>query len=330
MFCMECGAGIAEEAKFCAKCGTKVDIIAVSATVASDTSKNVPTKQVGPTRNLWKSPIVIVGGGFIGLLLLWGLYGALTGQGPNNPASNKSFLQTVLANKWALKQGVPCTLNGGAFVVYDRDYGKYFVIQGKAEKLPKKPIVKFTEIDATTIGITIQMYGSPEIERILGESNFIAGTQEIIIRKRSNNQIEESMTLTGIDLDAALRGQKRYTKEAPEISIQDMCKVQDSVPAQSATVPSPSVPAPSPQTAATVTAQPYDGSTPLECGTTVDCANQAEVVAKMGRRWQAYSAKTPYGKMCLEAITRVRNINQQIWNAGLAENQMNVCNMGVN
>jgi hypothetical protein len=71
----------------------------------------------------------------------------------------------------------------------------------------------------------------------------------------------------------------------------------------------------------------YNGSTPLSCNATVDCNSQADVIAKMTKRWIAYSTKTHYGNICFEAITRVKGIPAQVWSAGLATNQMEVCNM---
>jgi hypothetical protein len=71
----------------------------------------------------------------------------------------------------------------------------------------------------------------------------------------------------------------------------------------------------------------YDGTQPLECNLNVNCSSKAEVVLKMTRRWAAFSKQTLYGKYCLEAISRVENIHDQVWDAGLAYNQIGVCNM---
>ncbi len=71
----------------------------------------------------------------------------------------------------------------------------------------------------------------------------------------------------------------------------------------------------------------YDGRQPLECNVNVNCSSQSEVVAKMTRRWAAFSKQTVYGRICLEAISRVKNIHEQVWDAGLAYNQIGVCNM---
>jgi hypothetical protein len=75
--------------------------------------------------------------------------------GQANAATNRPFLQTLLENTWSLKQGVPCSLNGGAYMVYDKDYGRYFVTQGQPQKVPKLPIVSFSEVNPTTVGISV-------------------------------------------------------------------------------------------------------------------------------------------------------------------------------
>lgn len=71
----------------------------------------------------------------------------------------------------------------------------------------------------------------------------------------------------------------------------------------------------------------YDGRQPLECNVNVNCSNKSEVVAKMTRRWAAFSKQTVYGRICLEAISRVEKIHDQVWSAGIAYNQIGVCNM---
>ena len=71
----------------------------------------------------------------------------------------------------------------------------------------------------------------------------------------------------------------------------------------------------------------YDGATALSCNGTVDCNSQSDVIAKMTKRWVSYSTKTHYGNICFEAIARVKGIPAQVWSAGLASNQMEVCNM---
>jgi hypothetical protein len=75
------------------------------------------------------------------------------------------------------------------------------------------------------------------------------------------------------------------------------------------------------------TSAKYDGKSPLQCGTNVNCANQADVVAKMKVRWVTYSSKTNYSDPCFKAINRVQGINAQVWDAGMAQQQMEVCNM---
>jgi hypothetical protein len=74
-------------------------------------------------------------------------------------------------------------------------------------------------------------------------------------------------------------------------------------------------------------ADSYDGRSRLSCGLNVRCANQADVVAKMKVRWVAYSSKTNYSNPCFQAINRVQRINAQVWDIGMAQQQMEVCNM---
>ena len=71
----------------------------------------------------------------------------------------------------------------------------------------------------------------------------------------------------------------------------------------------------------------YNGTTDLVCGRTVDCNNQVDVVNKMQVRWSSFSKNTHYSKICLEAISRVRNIHPSVWGADIAGNQIAVCNM---
>ena len=96
MFCIGCGSEIAAEAKFCGKCGTKVDAAPTGATAGTDKS-NTRVEQVQPKFSLRRSPIVIFGGGFIGLVVLLILYGALIGQSPNQTKSVPS--QETVVNK---------------------------------------------------------------------------------------------------------------------------------------------------------------------------------------------------------------------------------------
>lgn len=71
----------------------------------------------------------------------------------------------------------------------------------------------------------------------------------------------------------------------------------------------------------------YDGKGPLQCGVNVNCSSQADVVAKMKMRWVAVSSKTNYSDPCFQAINRVQRINAMVWDAGMAQQQMEVCNM---
>jgi hypothetical protein len=74
-------------------------------------------------------------------------------------------------------------------------------------------------------------------------------------------------------------------------------------------------------------ANTYDGKSALQCGANVNCTSQADVVAKMKTRWVVYSSKTNYNDPCFQAINRVQRIHSQVWNAGMAQQQMEVCNM---
>jgi hypothetical protein len=71
----------------------------------------------------------------------------------------------------------------------------------------------------------------------------------------------------------------------------------------------------------------FDGKSPMRCGVNVNCENQADVVAKMKTRWVVYSSKTNYSDPCFQSINRVQRINPQVWDAGMAQQQMEVCNM---
>jgi hypothetical protein len=84
-------------------------------------------------------------------------------------------------------------------------------------------------------------------------------------------------------------------------------------------------PATAPRPAAT-----YDGTTPLRCGTNVNCSRQAEVVQKMQARWAAFSRSTHYGSECLAAVQRVRSIHPAAYGDGspsFVQPQMDVCNL---
>jgi len=71
----------------------------------------------------------------------------------------------------------------------------------------------------------------------------------------------------------------------------------------------------------------YDGTQPLECDVNVNCSNKSEVVTKMSQRWTSFSASTLYSRVCLESISRVKNIPDQIYSAGLASAQIATCNL---
>jgi hypothetical protein len=73
----------------------------------------------------------------------------------------------------------------------------------------------------------------------------------------------------------------------------------------------------------------YDGRAELQCNVNVDCSKQAEVVAKMTKRWAVFSKSTVYGNICFEAIQRVKGIPTQVWSDGIAPNQIGVCNMHI-
>ena len=70
----------------------------------------------------------------------------------------------------------------------------------------------------------------------------------------------------------------------------------------------------------------YDGTTELQCGVNVDCNNQGDVTEKMRIRWGSFSSSTPFSNVCLEAISRVEEINSAVWSGGMAPNQMAACN----
>lgn len=71
----------------------------------------------------------------------------------------------------------------------------------------------------------------------------------------------------------------------------------------------------------------YDGKAPLQCGQNVNCSDHADVVSKMKQRWVAHSSKTNYSDPCFQAINRVQRIPPNIWDSGMAQQQMEVCNM---
>jgi hypothetical protein len=86
------------------------------------------------------------------------------------------------------------------------------------------------------------------------------------------------------------------------------------------TTPAPAAPRPA----------AYDGTTPLRCGTNVNCSIQAEVVQKMQARWAAFSRSTHYSSMCLEAVQRIRTMHPAAYgngNPGFVQPQMDVCNL---
>ena len=136
----------------------------------------------------------------------------------------KTFLQTLVENKWAMTEGLPCSLNGGAYVVYSKDYGKYFVSGGVPQKPPKQPRVRISEVDATTVKILIEMYGTDIVEKQLGQRNVIAGTQDITIRKLDDRRVEETNLVTGLTMDALFIGRKEYKAEKAQVSISELCK----------------------------------------------------------------------------------------------------------
>lgn len=74
----------------------------------------------------------------------------------------------------------------------------------------------------------------------------------------------------------------------------------------------------------------YTGSTPLRCGSTVNCRSQSEVVQRMQLRWANFSRATHYGSMCLDAIQRIRTMHPAAYgdgNPGWVQPQMDVCNL---
>jgi hypothetical protein len=74
----------------------------------------------------------------------------------------------------------------------------------------------------------------------------------------------------------------------------------------------------------------YDGTTPLRCGTNVNCRIQAEVVQKMQMRWGAFSRSTHYGSACLQAIQTIRSMHPAVYgdgSAGFVQPQMDVCSL---
>ena len=92
MFCSNCGTEITAEARFCANCGAKVE--ALTTTVPTDTS-GMPATNAASSAAIWKSPIVILGGGFIALVIFLILYGVVTN--PNFRLLGKSFDQLAPA-----------------------------------------------------------------------------------------------------------------------------------------------------------------------------------------------------------------------------------------
>jgi tetratricopeptide (TPR) repeat protein len=103
---------------------------------------------------------------------------------------------------------------------------------------------------------------------------------EITVRKLANDQIEDSTVQTGIDLDAALNGQKKYKTEAPQVSISDLCKKDGvSTTSPSVAVAPVSQPAATPQAAPPPPA-PVAETAPATCTTVKACADAMLAAAK--------------------------------------------------
>jgi len=91
-----------------------------------------------------------------------------------------------------------------------------------------------------------------------------------------------------------------------------------------------SAPRPTPAPATAPRPATYDGTTPLRCGTNVNCSIQAEVVQKMQARWATFSRSTHYSSMCLEAVQRIRSMHPAAYGNGspnFVQPQMDVCNL---
>lgn len=203
-------------------------------------------------------------------------------------ASSKSFLQTLLENTWTLQKGMPCTLNGGAYVVYDKDYGKYFVTAGQSQKPPKPPKVKFTEVDAATVTITVEIFGTEFVEQKLNEKNVVGITQEITIRKLDNRRIEETNIVTGLT-DAIFQGKKEYKTEPPQVSINELCTPESATEQSAPALPIPTAASATPPVVGTVGSPPISAPPPpapaaevatAPCTTVKACADAMLAAAK--------------------------------------------------
>ena len=127
-----------------------------------------------------------------------------------------------------------------------------------------------------------------------------------------SKRVEEKRNLNLCQLDRVIFDGRSSTAPTAQ---------NNSAPA-SAPRPTPAPAAPRPAT--------YDGTTPLRCGTNVNCSIQAEVVQKMQARWAAFSRSTHYSSMCLEAVQRIRTMHPAAYgngNPSFVQPQMDICNL---
>lgn len=153
---------------------------------------------------------------------------------PAAQAATQGIEQTRLKsilfdNKWALvtKEGIaPCVLPNGRtiFEIYDKDYGRTFVSNGKPQRPERKPNVEILETSPETLQITVQLFGTPMVERVLGESNVIAAQHQFLIRKLANGKLMQTFNQTELDYDSLMAGIKRYIEKMPEEHIMEKCK----------------------------------------------------------------------------------------------------------
>ena len=135
-------------------------------------------------------------------------------------------------------------------------------------------------------------------------------------------------TARGCSYDVRVQYRSKRVEEKRNLNLCQLDRVN--FDGRSAVQPAPqsnqnTAPAPAPRPAAS-----YDGSTPLRCGSNVNCRIQAEVVQKMQMRWGAFSRSTHYGSACLKAIQTIRSMHPAVYgdgSAGFVQPQMDVCSL---
>ena len=136
----------------------------------------------------------------------------------------------------------------------------------------------------------------------------------------------------GCSFDLRVEYQSRRVEEKRNLNLCQLERVD--FDGRSATAPtSQANPRPAPSAPSAVAPRPaasYDGTSPLRCGTNVNCRIQSEVVQKMQMRWGAFSRSTHYGSACLRAIQTIRTMHPAAYgngDPGFVQPQMDVCNL---